>query len=179
MVGATHVFNGAFSPQLCLESIEKDKITKTILVPTMINFLVNFPALNNYDTSSLDLMLYGASPMPVDRLIAAKNALGPKLVQAYGMTETSPLLTAMQLDWTFYEGTEAEVKRLASCGREISGVEVRVVDQNTGKDVKPGQVGEIIARGPNIMNGYWNRPEETANALKNGYMHTGDLATID
>jgi long-chain acyl-CoA synthetase len=179
MVGATHVFNGAFSPQLCLETIEKEKITKTILVPTMINFLVNFPALNNYDTSSLDLMLYGASPMPVDRLIAAKNALGPKLVQAYGMTETSPLLTAMQLDWTFYEGTEAEVKRLASCGREISGVEVRVVDQNTGKDVKPGQVGEIIARGPNIMNGYWNRPEETANALKNGYMHTGDPATID
>jgi long-chain acyl-CoA synthetase len=71
------------------------------------------------------------------------------------------------------------VKRLASCGREISGVDVRVVDQDTGKDVKPGQVGEIIARGPNIMNGYWNRPEETAAALRHGYMHTGDLATID
>ncbi|MGE3073377.1 MAG: long-chain-fatty-acid--CoA ligase [Dehalococcoidia bacterium] len=179
MVGGTHVFNPAFSPQLCLETIEKQRITKTILVPTMINFLVNFPGLANFDTSSLDLMLYGASPMPVDRLVAAKNALGAKLCQAYGMTETSPLLTAMQLDWTFYEGEESRVKRLASCGREISGVEVRVVDQTTGKDVKPGQVGEIIAAGPNVMNGYWKRPKETAEALKGGYMHTGDLATID
>jgi long-chain acyl-CoA synthetase len=179
MTGATHVFNSAFSPQLCLETIEKHKVTKTILVPTMINFLVNFPGLANYDTSSLDLLLYGASPMPVDRLVAAKNALGPKLVQAYGMTETSPLLTAMHLEWTHYEGDEAKVRRLASCGREISGVDVRVVDQNTGKDVKPGQVGEIIAAGPNVMNGYWKRPKETADALKNGYMHTGDLATID
>ena len=98
--------SAAFSPQLCLETIEKYKVTKTILVPTMINFLVNFPGLDNYDTSSLDLLLYGASPMPVDRLIAAKNALGPKLCQAYGMTETAPLLTAMHLEWTYYEGEE-------------------------------------------------------------------------
>jgi long-chain acyl-CoA synthetase len=179
MVGGTHVFNGAFSPQLCLETIEKHKVTKTILVPTMINFLVNFPGLGNYDTSSLDLVLFGASPMPVDRLIAAKNALGPKLCQAYGMTETSPLLTAMHIGWTHYEGDEAKVRRLASCGREISGVNVRVVDQVTGEDVKPGQVGEIIAAGPNVMNGYWKRPEETAEALRGGYMHTGDLATVD
>jgi long-chain acyl-CoA synthetase len=179
MTGGTHVFNSGFAPQLCLETIEKYKITKTILVPTMINFLVNFPGVANYDTSSLDLVLYGASPMPVDRLVAAKNVLGPKLVQAYGMTETSPLLTAMHLEWTFYDGDETQVRRLASCGREISGVDVRVVDENTGKDVKPGQVGEIIAAGPNVMNGYWKRPKETADALKDGYMHTGDLATID
>src|SRR5690606_2031144 len=142
------------------ETIEKHKVTKTILVPTMINFLVNFPGLGNYDTSSLDLLLYGASPMPVDRVIAAKNALGPKLVQAYGMTETAPLLTAMQLGWTHYEGSGAPARRLASCGREISGVEVRVVGQNTGEDVKPGRVGEIVAKGPNVMNGYWKRPKE-------------------
>jgi long-chain acyl-CoA synthetase len=179
MTGGTHIFNGAFNPQLCLETIEKYRVTKTILVPTMINFLVNFPGLGNYDTSSLDLVLYGASPMPVDRLIAAKNALGDKLCQAYGMTETSPLLTAMHLEWTFYDGDETKVKRLASCGREISGVTVRVVDQTTGKDVKPGQVGEIIASGPNVMNGYWKRPKETADVLKDGFMHTGDLATID
>ena len=179
MVGGTHVFNTSFSPQLCLETIEKHKVTKTILVPTMINFLVNFPGLSGFDTSSLDLMLYGASPMPVDRLIAAKKALGAKLCQAYGMTETSPLLTAMQLDWTFYEGSDEQVRRLASCGREISGVEVRVVDQETGEDVRPGEVGEIIARGSNVMNGYWKRPKETEEALRGGYMHTGDLATID
>jgi long-chain acyl-CoA synthetase len=117
--------------------------------------------------------------MPVDRLMAAKNALGPKFCQAYGMTETSPLLTAMKLEWTRYQGSEAETARLASCGRQVSGVEVRVVNQETGEDVKPGEVGEIIARGPNVMLGYWNRPKETAEALRGGYMHTGDLATID
>jgi long-chain acyl-CoA synthetase len=85
----------------------------------------------------------------------------------------------MHLEWTHYEGEESKVKRLASCGREISGVDVRVVDQNTGRDVKPGQVGEIIAAGPNVMLGYWNRPKETGDALRDGYMHTGDLATVD
>ncbi|MBE0609134.1 MAG: long-chain-fatty-acid--CoA ligase [Dehalococcoidia bacterium] len=179
MVGGAHTFLGAFAPQACLEIIEHTKVTKTILVPTMINFLVNFPGLKNFDTSSLDLMLFGASPMPVDRLMAAKEALGPKLCQAYGMTETAPLLTAMKMEWTKYEGTEAETRRLASCGRQVSGVDVRVVDEETGEDVKPGEVGEIIARGPNVMLGYWNRPEETAAALRGGYMHTGDLATVD
>ena len=172
-------FLPGFAPQAALEAIEKHKVTKTIMVPTMINFLVNFPAVKNYDCSSLDLLLYGASPMPVDRVKAAVEVFGPKLCQAYGMTETSPLLTAMKLEWTHYDGTAEEVRRLASCGREISGVEVRVVDQKTGADVKPGEFGEIIARGPNVMLGYWKRPKETEEALRGGYMHTGDVATID
>ena len=179
MVGATHVFIPGFAPQAALEAIEQNKVTKTIMVPTMINYLVNFPGVKNYDCSSLDLLLYGASPMPVDRVKAAVEVFGPKLCQAYGMTETSPLLTAMKLEWTHYEGTEEQVRRLASCGREITGVEVRVVDQKTGADIRPGEFGEIIARGPNVMNGYWKRPEETAEALRDGFMHTGDVATID
>jgi len=179
MAGGAHTFLAAFAPQACLELIEKERVTKTILVPTMINFLVNFPGLANYDTSSLDLMLFGASPMPVDRLIAAKEALGPKLCQAYGMTETAPLLTAMKIEWTHYDGTEEQRRRLGSCGREVSGVEVRVVNEQTGEDVRPGEVGEIIARGPNVMAGYWKRPQETSEALRGGYMHTGDLATVD
>jgi len=179
MAGGAHTFLAAFAPQACLELIEKERVTKTILVPTMINFLVNFPGLANYDTSSLDLMLFGASPMPVDRLIAAKEALGPKLCQAYGMTETAPLLTAMKIEWTHYDGTEEQRRRLGSCGREVSGVEVRVVNEESGEDVRPGEVGEIIARGPNVMAGYWKRPQETSEALRGGYMHTGDLATVD
>ena len=179
MVGATHTFIPGFAPQAALEAIEQHKVTKTIMVPTMINFLVNFPGVKNYDCSSLDLLLYGASPMPVDRVKAAVAVFGPKLCQAYGMTETSPLLTAMKLEWTHYDGTGEEVRRLASCGREISGVEVRVVDQKTGEDVRPGEFGEIIARGPNVMLGYWKRPQETEEALRGGYMHTGDVATID
>lgn len=179
MAGGAHTFLGTFTPQGCLEVIEKERVSKTILVPTMINFLVNFPALKNFDTSSLDLMLFGASPMPVDRLIAAKEALGPILCQAYGMTETAPLLTSMKIAWTNYDGTDEEKRRLGSCGRQVSGVEVRVVDEETGKDVQPGEVGEIIARGPNVMLGYWKRPDETREALRGGYMHTGDLATVD
>lgn len=179
MVGGTHAFTPGFAPQSTLEIIEKHRVTKTILVPTMINFLVNFPGAGAYDTSSVDLFLYGASPLPVDRLRAAVKTFGERFVQAYGMTETSPLLTCMQAAWTVYNGTEAETRRLASCGREVPGVEIRVVNQETGIDVKPGEVGEIIARGPNLMKGYWKRPEETAEALRGGYMHTNDLAMID
>jgi long-chain acyl-CoA synthetase len=179
MVGGVHVFIPGFAPQAALEAIQHHGVTKTILVPTMINFLINFPDNTRYDTSTLDTILYGASPMPVDRLQAAAKAFGPKFVQAYGMTETAPLLTAMQPHWTSYDGSPEDNRRLASCGREISGVEVRVVDQETGNDVAPGEVGEVIARGPNVMKGYWKRPEETAQALRDGYMHTGDLATVD
>jgi long-chain acyl-CoA synthetase len=179
MVGGSHVFIPAFAPQATLEAIAKHRVTKTILVPTMINFVVNFPAVKEYDTSSLDTILYGASPMPVDRLLAAARVFGPILVQAYGMTETAPLATAWKKEWLKFDGGEAEMRRLASCGREISGVEVRVVNQETGLDVKPGEVGEVLMRGPNVMLGYWKRPEETEKALRGGYMHSGDVATID
>jgi len=179
LVGGTHTFIPGFTPQGTLEAIERYRVTKTILVPTMINFLINFPGTSNFDTSSLDLVLFGAAPMPADRLQAAVGAFGPKFAQAYGMTETSPLLTAMKLEWTRVNGDEKDIRRLVSCGREVSGVEVRVVNQETGADVAPGEVGEIIARGPNVMLGYWKRPEETAAALRGGYMYTGDVATVD
>ncbi len=179
MVGGVHVFVPAFTPAGTLQAIQDNRVTKTILVPTMINFVVNFPGTKDYDLSSLEMVLYGASPMPVDRLLAAVKVFGPILLQAYGMTETAPLLTAWQKPWLKFEGDETDMRRLASCGREIPGVDVRVVDEKTGIDVKPGEVGEIIARGPNVMKGYWKRPEETAKALRNGYMHTGDLASID
>jgi long-chain acyl-CoA synthetase len=179
MVGGTHVFLGQFTPQGTLELLQNQKVTKTILVPTMINFVVNFPGVEDYDTSALELMLFGASPMPVDRLQAAVKIFGPILLQAYGMTETAPLLTAMSPGSVTYDGSPADTARLASCGREIPGVDLRVVDEATGKDVLPGEVGEIIAKGENVMAGYWKRDEETAAALKDGYMHTSDLAMMD
>jgi len=95
------------------------------------------------------------------------------------MTETAPLLTIMHARWLDWDGSDKDKARMASCGRQVPGVDVRVVDQETGEDVKPGQVGEIIARGPNVMQGYWKRPQETSEALRGGYMHTGDVATID
>jgi long-chain acyl-CoA synthetase len=140
---------------------------------------VNSPIVKNYDTSSLEMMLYGASPMPVDRLLAAVNVFGPILQQAYGMTETSPLLTAWRSEWLDFSDNPTARNRLASCGREVPGVEVRVVNLETGEDVKPGEAGEIIARGPNVMKGYWKRPDATAEALRDGWMHTSDIATVD
>jgi long-chain acyl-CoA synthetase len=179
MVGGTHVFIPAFAPEPTLAAIQANKVNKTILVPTMINMLVNSPIVKNYDTSSLEMMLYGASPMPVDRLLAAVNVFGPILQQAYGMTETSPLLTAWRSEWLDFSDNPTARNRLASCGREVPGVEVRVVNLETGEDVKPGEAGEIIARGPNVMKGYWKRPDATAEALRDGWMHTSDIATVD
>jgi long-chain acyl-CoA synthetase len=95
------------------------------------------------------------------------------------MTETAPLLTVMLPDFVSYDGSPQDTARLASCGRAIAGVTVRVVDEKTGENVRPGQVGEVIAKGANVMAGYWKREEETASALRGGYMHTGDLATVD
>jgi long-chain acyl-CoA synthetase len=179
MAGGSHVFIPGFAPEATLKAIQEHRVTKTILVPTMINFLLNFPDLKKYDTSSLDTMLFGASPMAVDRIQAAAKAFGPVLCQAYGMTETAPLLTSMSRGWTTFDGSEEDNRRLASCGRQVAGVTVRIVDEQTGKDVEPGQVGEIVAKGPNVMLGYWKREKETAEALRDGYMHTGDLATVD
>jgi long-chain acyl-CoA synthetase len=179
MAGGSHVFIPGFTPQGTLEAIQKHRVTKTILVPTMINFLLAYPELDQYDTSSLNRLLFGASPMAVDRILAAVKAFGPVLFQAYGMTETAPLLTAMQPGWTSFDGSEEDTRKLASCGREVSGVTVRVVDPETMEEVKPGEVGEIVAKGPNVMLGYWKRGPETEEALRGGYMHTGDLATVD
>jgi long-chain acyl-CoA synthetase len=102
--GGTHVFVPGFTPQGTLEAIQQHRITKTILVPTMINFVVNFPAVESYDTSSINTLLYGASPMAIDRLLAAVKVFGPKLMQAYGMTETAPLATLMQAQWMNTKG---------------------------------------------------------------------------
>ncbi len=179
MAGGTHAFVPGFAPQSTLEAIQKYGVTKTILVPTMINFLLAYPELAKYDVSSLDRLLFGASPMSVDRIMAAAKAFGPILCQAYGMTETAPLLTSMQPGWTTFDGSPDDLRKLASCGRQVSGVNVRVVNPETNVEVKPGEVGEIVAKGPNVMLGYWRREKETADALKDGWMHTSDLATVD
>ncbi|MDE2641077.1 MAG: long-chain-fatty-acid--CoA ligase [Chloroflexota bacterium] len=177
MAGATQVCVPGFTPDGFLEAVQAEGVTATILVPTMINFVVNHPQVRDYDVSSLRLILFGASPMAVDRIQAAREIFGPVLCQAYGMTETAPVLTAQRLAWLDYDTPEG-IERLASCGREVMGVRLRIVDA-AGADVPPGGVGEIVVRGPNVMAGYWKRPQETAEALRDGWMHTGDIARMD
>jgi long-chain acyl-CoA synthetase len=177
MVGARHVFIPGFQPELFMETVLRERVTATILVPTMLNFLVNHPKVRDYDLSSLRMMLFGASPISTDRILAAKEVFGPILIQAYGMTETSPLLTSQKLEWLDYESAEG-LRRLASCGREVVGVRIRVVNPDDG-EAGPDCVGEVAARGPNVMLGYWRRPMETDEALRGGWMHTGDIGRMD
>jgi long-chain acyl-CoA synthetase len=178
MLGACHTFAPVFSPAQVLQTIQDEKVTHTFVVPTMVNALLNCPDIDAYDLSSLERIVYGASPMPVEVLKKGLKRFGQIFSQGYGMTETSPLLTGLQTQDHIVDGTPEQVRRLASAGKEVLGVEVRVVNAE-GEDVEPGEVGEVIGRGPNIMLGYWRMPEATATAIVDGWMHTGDLATVD
>jgi long-chain acyl-CoA synthetase len=178
MKGARHVFVPQFQPVQVLQAIQAHRVTVTMLVPTMINVLLNHPEVNRYDVSSLRSLVYAASPMPVELLKQGLKKWGQIFLQGYGMTETAPILTLLHKQDHILEGTPEQVHRLSSCGKQVLGVEVRVVNAG-GEDVQPGEIGEIIARGPNVMLGYWRMPEATVAALKDGWMHTGDLATVD
>lgn len=178
IIGGTHAHLRAFEPRLAMETIQRDGVTSTLLVPTMINMLVNHPEIGNYDLSSMRRMLYGASPIPVEVLKKAIKVLGCQFFQAYGMTEASPCLTILRSEHHVVDGDEKDFRRLASCGHALFQVELKIADPQ-GNEVPAGQVGEVIARGPNIMQGYWNRPEETANALRDGWYWSGDMGVMD
>jgi long-chain acyl-CoA synthetase len=179
LAGGGHVLVKAFEPNAVLKAIERYKPTCSLFVPTMVNMLVNQPDIKNFDLSSLQYIFYGASPISPNLLRNAKEVFNCDFVQVYGMTEASPILTIL-LPEEHKQGLSDESMQhlLKAAGRQIIGVEVRVVDKE-GKDVRPGEVGEIIAYGDNIMQGYWNKPEETAAALIDGWYWTKDLATID
>lgn len=178
-LGATHVFLREFAPAAYLDLIERERVTVTCIVPTIVHALLDAPALAETDRGSLRLLIFGASPMPVERLRAAMTAFpGATFWHMYGMTETAPFATANRYDAASLDGPPAVVRRLASCGREIAGVEVRVVDEDD-RPVASGEIGEIAMRGPNVMGGYWRQPEASATALRGGWMRSGDLATVD
>jgi acyl-CoA synthetase (AMP-forming)/AMP-acid ligase II len=141
------------------------------LVPTMINLLTQFPDLKKYDLTSLEQLAYGGSPMAPELIHLTREVLpNLKLLQGYGLSEAG-FLTGLQ----DHEHTE---NRLTSCGRTCPGIEVRVVDES-GKEVGTGQAGELVARGANVMRGYWNNPEETTRAFRDGLFRTGDIGYQD
>lgn len=173
----TQAFIPRFDPQAVLEIIARERVSKMVLVPTMINFLLQQPNIDSFDLSSLRHITYGASPIAPDLLRRAMKTFGCDFGQGYGLTEASPLLTVLTIEDHRITDEKSE-RRLASCGKAAEGVQVRVVDFD-GNDIKPGEVGEIIARGQNIMLGYWKRPEDTASAIRDGWLYTGDLAMVD
>ncbi len=178
MVGACHAFVPAFNPTQVMQLIQDEKVTLTVLVPTMINMILNHPEVDNYDLSRLRRLGYGASPMPVEVLKRGLKKWGQIFAQGYGLTEAAPLLTGLDTWEHVVDGSPEQMRRLNSCGKEVLGVEVRVVNAE-GDDIQPGEIGEIIACGPNIMLGYWRMPEATDAAIIDGWLHTGDMATID
>ncbi|QCI66973.1 acyl-CoA synthetase [Phreatobacter stygius] len=175
--GGSNVIIKAFSPEAVMAAVERDKVTEVLLVPTMIQMLVDHPALKSHDMSSLGRIVYGASPISeavLDRAIAALPHT--RFSQAYGMTELSPIATI--LHWNEHIGEGRAKGRHRAGGRATLGCEVRIVDAND-QPVPSGTVGEIVARGDNVMMGYWERPEETERALIGGWMHTGDGGFMD
>ena len=178
LCGMTHCFLPSFEPVDLMRAIQRYRISTLVLVPAMINVLLNHPDFPKYDLSSLRRVVYGASPMPLPLLRQAMATLRCEFVQGYGMTEVSPLLSRLQHEDHRFENTDRDFTPVKSAGRPILGVEVRVVDHND-KDVPVGQPGEIIARGPNVMKGYWKRPEISAEVLRGGWMHTGDVGAFD
>jgi acyl-CoA synthetase (AMP-forming)/AMP-acid ligase II len=177
VAGATHVMLPAFQPGAVAEIIEKERITGALLVPTMIQMLIDAPATRQRDVSSLELLLYGGSPITeavVDRALAVMPRV--RMMQAYGMTELGPVATLLPSE--FHVGTGRARGKIRSAGRPCTICDVRIVDLQ-GQEVPRGVVGEVVVRGPGMMLGYWNNREETARATQGGWMHTGDGGFMD
>jgi long-chain acyl-CoA synthetase len=176
--GATSVTMDGFSPKKFLETVQKEKVTFTFIVPTMLIMLIEHPEIEKYDLSSLRTIVYGGAPMPVDRLKKAMKIFGPILYQGYGLTEVSGNVCLLRKEDHKLDGTKKVVGRLASCGREHSNHKLRVFNER-GQEVAPGEVGEIAYFGDSLMREYWKQPTETAASIRDGWFYTGDMATVD
>ena len=168
--GATIVLEREFRPERFIALMARQRATHVLLVPTMINLLTLEPSLDDADLSQLRLVLYGASSIAPEVLRRAIDKLGCGFLQFFGMTETYGVSLLRPED----HDPVAHADRLASAGTDTISSETRVVDPE-GNDVEAGAVGEILSRGPALMDGYWNDPAATTEALRGGWMHTGDL----
>ena len=172
--GIENVLTREFEPAAILQLISEYRITKALFVPAMMLFLLQAPQCEDADFSSLDLIVYGASPAPLDLLRKAIKVFGCRLAQVYGLTESTGAITYLAPE----DHGEHALERMKSCGRPISGVEIKVVDVE-GRELPPGAVGEVVCRTPQIMLGYWNMPEATERAIRHGWLHTGDAGYSD
>jgi long-chain acyl-CoA synthetase len=158
-----------FNPSKALEVIERDRVTIFEGVPTMYSTMLHVDDRDRYDLSTLRVCISGGSAMPVEVMRSFESAFGCIILEGYGLSETSPVAS--------FNHPHAE-RKAGSIGTPIAGVEMRLVDFE-GADAAPGEIGEIAIRGENIMKGYWGRPEATAEAIPDGWLRTGDMATVD
>jgi long-chain acyl-CoA synthetase len=169
LAGATVTILPRFDPVKALEIIQRDKVTIFEGVPTMYIALLRTPGREKYDLSSLRLAASGGSPLPLEILHEFESTFGATMLEGYGLSETSPVVTFNQMDG---------IRKPGSVGTAVAGAQLRVVD-DAGNDVEPGAVGEIAVAGPFVMKGYWNNPEATAAAIPDGWFRTGDLGRRD
>ncbi|MGH8973098.1 MAG: acyl-CoA synthetase [Acidimicrobiia bacterium] len=177
MMGCCHVLlEGAFDVDHLLDGIPRYRVNAVFLVPTMIKMVADHPRARTADLSTLRCVLYGGAPMYVEDLRRALGVFGPVLVQIYAQTESPMMGTILPAGEHHLDGPHAY--RLGSCGRSRSGIQVRILDDQD-RPVAPGERGEICIHGASVMKGYWHRPQATAEALRGGWLHTGDVGTMD
>lgn len=172
--GMEIVLLDGFEPVQVLRTIAQNRITKAFFVPSMLHILMETPGCREADLASLDLVFYGAGAMPFELLAQAMKIFPCRFATGYGMTETSGAITYLSPD--DHLGEHAR-ERMKSCGRP-SGARIKIVDES-GNEVPPGAVGEIVCSSPQVMSGYFGQPEETASAIRGGWLYTGDAGYFD
>jgi acyl-CoA synthetase (AMP-forming)/AMP-acid ligase II len=180
-IGGTHVLVREFDPKVVLEAIEREKVTLTNLIPTMLNLMVNYPDVGKFNYGSLRVLLSGGAPIAPEVVRKIIETFKCDYIQTYGMTETSPYLTLSILkDHLKKLKDEDRLRFKSKTGREFIGVALKVVNDR-GEEVKKDEkeVGEIIVKGDIVTKGYWKLPEETEKSIKNGWLYTGDMAVMD
>jgi long-chain acyl-CoA synthetase len=176
IVGGTCVTFPSFNADAVLRTIASERITDIVLVPSMLQMMLDTPAFQQADTRSLRRILWGAAPITLPLLERALKAFPEvEFIHAYGMTETSASVSVHHIGRSTEERNS---DRIRSAGRAGFSTEIRIADADDN-ELPPGEVGEILVRGPVVMMGYWNRPADTQQALKGGWLHTGDGGTMD
>ncbi len=181
--GRTLVVQRQFDPAGWMQLVQDEKVSRAMMVPTMLKLLLEHPDRSKYDISSLETLTYGAAPMPKEVIKRAITELpGTRFINAFGQTEASATITALMPEDHVLEGTPEEIdvklNRLSSIGKPLAGVEIRIVDED-GDEVPANDTGEIVARGSQLMKGYWQQEAETAETIRNGWLFTGDLGYKD
>ncbi len=178
LMGAAHSFLPQFSGPALLQALQDYGVTHVMLAPTMIIMALQEDDFSAYDLSRFRLMFYGSSPMAVEWTRRAMDRFPGEIQQGYGLTETSPILTTLDMEEHAEALATGEFERLRSVGRPVIGVDLRIVDDDDN-EVPVGEGGEVTIRAPNVTRGYLNRPDENAVAFRDGWFHTGDVGRVD
>jgi acyl-CoA synthetase (AMP-forming)/AMP-acid ligase II len=177
LAGGTHVIVPMFTPEATLNAVCTHKPTHVLLVPAMLQMVIEYPEFGKADVSSLERIVYGASPITEDLLVKAIDKFpNAGFIQAFGQTELSPVVTILDPKYHVTEGPNAG--KLRSAGKAVTTCEIKIVDA-TGNEMPTGEVGEITVKGPISMLGYWNNADQTAATLKDGWVHMGDAGFLD